>query len=374
MLMRRNPSLRLRQLIRLVRAIVGGIASSLIQPASDYLRNGPRRLLDPAAIAQHAAQGARQGHRALRDTINSSAVALQGIVDLLDDAFQPLPQPPIPVDLIGLRVVAERLQFPDASDPAVATANRLGALTLTLRVALTGFVTANAVVDQIEIPAFPTGGAFVDLDRVLYRRGGPKRRVARRSGHRRGRWTSGCRRRGKVHRYAGRQPVTLDWISYTKPAAGVAAVVRIEEDRLAIVASAEEGDGLHRKPQAFRTDAVIRNGGEEREQKEPGRPGPKYCVRIPAHRRKSTQSISRTPHSCGNTPVGGACQAEAGHQPTICHGLEPHSGSIEGRRRSSCQACHGRRPQNTQRPGQEQNGCLRPDRARWHHQHERLCE
>ena len=168
MSMPRNRSARLRQLISTLRAIVGGIASSLIQPAGDYLRSGPRRLLDPAAIAQHAAQGVKQGHLALRDAIDSSAVALKAIVNRLDEAFQPLPQRPIPVDLIGLRIVAERLQFPDASDPAVANTNRIGPLTITLTVALTGSATAYTVIDQIEIPTFQSGGAFVDLDRVLY--------------------------------------------------------------------------------------------------------------------------------------------------------------------------------------------------------------
>jgi hypothetical protein len=159
-----------------VRAIVGGIASSLIRPAFEYLEaeGKPRRRLDPDAIARYAAEGLKQGHLALIDTIQSSAAASKAIVGRLEDAFQPSPQEPIPVDLIGLRVVAERLQLPDPTDPALANFRRVGGkggptrFTITLRVALAGSVVAYEVIDEIEVPSFQSGGAFVDLDRVLY--------------------------------------------------------------------------------------------------------------------------------------------------------------------------------------------------------------
>ena len=91
------------------------------------------------------------------------------------------------------------------------------------------------------------------------RRGGTKRRVARRSGSRRSRGASGCRQSGEVHRYDRRQPITLDWISYTRSAAGVAVWYRIEK-----------------------TWGKQNRWRQEREQKEPGRPGAQYRVRIPA--------------------------------------------------------------------------------------------
>jgi hypothetical protein len=149
-----------------VRSIVGGIASSLIKPAFDYLQaeGKPRRLLDPDAIARHAAQGVKQGHTALVNAIESSAAASRAIVGRLEDAFQPPLQESIPVELIELRIVAERLQLPEATDPALAD----GRLTFTARVALAGSVSTHAVVKEIEVPSFQPAGAVIDLDRVLY--------------------------------------------------------------------------------------------------------------------------------------------------------------------------------------------------------------
>jgi hypothetical protein len=149
-----------------VRSIVGGIASSLIEPAFDYLQaeGKPRRLLDPDAIARHAAQGVKQGHTALVNAVESSAAASRAIVGRLEDAFQPSLQESIPVELIELRIVAERLQLPEATDPALAD----GRLTFTARVALAGSVRAYAVVKEIEVPSFQPAGAVIDLDRVLY--------------------------------------------------------------------------------------------------------------------------------------------------------------------------------------------------------------
>jgi hypothetical protein len=159
-----------------VRAIVGGIASSLIRPAFEYLQaeGKPRRLLDPQAIARHAAEGFKQGHRAFIDTIQSSATASKSIVGRLEEAFKLSPQRQIPVDLIGLRVIAERLQIPDPTDPALADGRRIRGqggptrFTITARVAIADSVIAYTVFDKIEVPSFQSGGAFVNLDRVLY--------------------------------------------------------------------------------------------------------------------------------------------------------------------------------------------------------------
>jgi hypothetical protein len=159
-----------------IRAIVGGIASALIQPASEYLQaeGKPRRLLDAGAIARHAAEGVKQGHLALVDTLRSSAVASKELAGRLADAFHLSPQLPIPVDLIPLRVVAELLQLPDPTDPALVGGYRARGegdprrLTFTVRVTLAGLVVAYAVIDEIEVASFQLGGAFVHLDRILF--------------------------------------------------------------------------------------------------------------------------------------------------------------------------------------------------------------
>jgi hypothetical protein len=159
-----------------IRAIVGGIASSLIRPAFEYLKakGKSRRLLDPDAIARHAADGVKQGHLALTEAIRSSAAAANGMLGRLEEAFQPSLQGRIPVDLIGLRVEAECLQFPDPTDPALADVHRAGVkrrperFAITLRVALAGSVIAHKTIEGIEAPEFQSDGAFIDLDTVLF--------------------------------------------------------------------------------------------------------------------------------------------------------------------------------------------------------------
>lgn len=151
-----------------LRAIVGGIAAALLGPASDYhgARRGARRLLDPDAIIRRAAEGAEQGYTALTATVQSSSTSAAKLAGRLADNFRSLPPESIriPVELIRLRVVAERLQLTDPTDPALVD----GRFTLTARVRVAGSVIASEVIDEIQVPPFEPRGAFVDLDHVLY--------------------------------------------------------------------------------------------------------------------------------------------------------------------------------------------------------------
>ena len=70
----------------------------------------------------------------------------------------------IPVELLQVRIVAERLQFPDPKDPALVD----GRTTLTTRLRLGGSVVAHEVIEDVELPSFEGRGAVLDLDRVLY--------------------------------------------------------------------------------------------------------------------------------------------------------------------------------------------------------------
>jgi hypothetical protein len=149
-----------------VRAIVGGLASALIQPATDYLKatDRPRRLLDPAAITKHAEEGLHAGNVALAGAIRSAATAFSDLVAQLEDSFQPTsPQPP-PIETLEVRIVAERLQLPEPTDPAVVD----GTITFTTQTSFTGTVAATEIFAQVEIPDFESRGAFVELDRVIY--------------------------------------------------------------------------------------------------------------------------------------------------------------------------------------------------------------
>ncbi len=152
-----------------LRAIVGGIAAAFIKPAYDYLGSGPRPFLDPAAIAQHFAQGVAQGHRALMGAIEARATTAKGVVDRLARTFKPTAAP-VPIVLLGLRVIMEGLQFPDPTDPALASlaAGKGKSMSLSLRMSVGNAIIATDVVRGIDLSAFEPAGAFVKLDRVLY--------------------------------------------------------------------------------------------------------------------------------------------------------------------------------------------------------------
>jgi hypothetical protein len=64
---------------------------------------------------------------------------------------------------VPLRVVAERLQLPDLTDPALLDRD----VTFTARVSLSGLVVASNVM-EIEVPSATAADAVVELDSVLY--------------------------------------------------------------------------------------------------------------------------------------------------------------------------------------------------------------
>jgi hypothetical protein len=157
-----------------VRAMVGGIVSSFKQPASDYLiKGGARRLLNPEAISRYAVEGVKQGHAALRDALRSFADGSKDVIGPLEEAFQPGGQAPIAVDLVELKVVAERLQFPDPTDPALAgrgggrKKRERSRTSISFRVAINGAIVSRKTV-TIEVPSFRAEGACIELDQLLY--------------------------------------------------------------------------------------------------------------------------------------------------------------------------------------------------------------
>jgi hypothetical protein len=147
------------------RAIVGGIGAGLLQLAYDFheqLNLGNRPRLDPDAIRRHAAEGATEGHRLMTEALARAATDYAYLRDRVARGFaaRPVESISVPVEVIALRVVAERLQFPDASDPTLAD----GHLTLTGRVRLDGSVIAARTLEGLEIPALGARGGLLDLD------------------------------------------------------------------------------------------------------------------------------------------------------------------------------------------------------------------
>jgi hypothetical protein len=90
----------------------------------------------------------------------------------LEDAFKAAP-PQIAIDHIPLRIVAERLQIPDLTDPALApgpVGKRRDPLRLpiSIRVVVAGVTVADAVIDNIDVAILERNQRVVDLDRVVY--------------------------------------------------------------------------------------------------------------------------------------------------------------------------------------------------------------
>jgi hypothetical protein len=151
----------------LLRAVVGGIGVGLLELAHDYnaqLIRGRRPRLDPEAIAAGAAEGIERGNRELVEVIRGMGPKEARTADTLERPYRPRESRsiPVPVEVLPLRVVAERLQFTDPGDPAVVDSP----VTLTIRVGPPRSVIA---LDVVHAPAaaFESGGRFLELDRLV---------------------------------------------------------------------------------------------------------------------------------------------------------------------------------------------------------------
>jgi hypothetical protein len=149
------------------RSIVGGIGSGLLDLALDYrdahgMGKHPR--LDPDAIRRLGMRGAAEGYRMLGATLDDAAADLAAVRDRLADRFRTLPvnSVPVPVEVAGLRIIADRLQMPDGSDPALMD----GYITFTVRAKLGGSVVASETIERIQLPEFDRG-IVIDLARDL---------------------------------------------------------------------------------------------------------------------------------------------------------------------------------------------------------------
>jgi hypothetical protein len=151
-----------------VRAVVGGVATSLLEPALEYheARGRKRRLLDPELIARRAVEGVELGHRALLAAVRESAAEGEKLATMLAEGFRPLSPESvsIPVELLRVRIVADRLQLPDPKDPALVE----GRTTFTMRLRLGISVVAHDVIEDVEVPSSDDRGVVIGLDRVLY--------------------------------------------------------------------------------------------------------------------------------------------------------------------------------------------------------------
>jgi hypothetical protein len=152
------------------RAIVGGIAAALIEPAQHYrdaLDRGERPRVDGAEIAKRAAAGAKSGYGAFVDAMVTSKAESARVRKALGKSFAAAPADlsPAPFAITAIRVVAERLQFSNPSDPALAD----GRVTLTVRVRIDDTAIAAQSIEDVKVPELSHRNAPVDLSRDLGR-------------------------------------------------------------------------------------------------------------------------------------------------------------------------------------------------------------
>jgi hypothetical protein len=147
------------------RALVGGIGSALLDLALDHQEKrarGQRPRVNPEAIRQRIVDGVARGHTLLRKSVQDAATSLTAVHAVLTKSAIPRPiDVRIPIEVRELRVVAETLQLPDASDPVLLDRH----VTLTIRLKLDDSIVAHQIIESVELPAFNERGSVIDLSR-----------------------------------------------------------------------------------------------------------------------------------------------------------------------------------------------------------------
>lgn len=148
------------------RALVGGIGSTLLDLALGHqaaLARGERPRLNPEAIRQRAVHGVSRAHALLKKSVDDAASAFGALRETLATSTVPPVDVHIPVDVRRLRVVAEAVQFPDATDPALFGRR----VTLTIRIKLDSTVLAYQILEDIDLPSFNAHGGIIELNRQV---------------------------------------------------------------------------------------------------------------------------------------------------------------------------------------------------------------
>jgi hypothetical protein len=102
-----------------------------------------------------------RAHALLEEKLDGAASTIGTLRDTLRSSAVPSVDVRIPIDVRRLRIVAESLQFPDGSDPALIGPR----VTLTVRIKLDATVLAYEVLEELSLPRFAERGGLVDLRR-----------------------------------------------------------------------------------------------------------------------------------------------------------------------------------------------------------------
>jgi hypothetical protein len=150
------------------RAVVGSIATAMLDLTWEHQTariRGQRPRLNPERIGRRAAEGIAASHRLLLDSLANAAAAAAERQQHLATVLRPPVAGTIDVALrlTLLRVVLERLQFPDVADPDLVESS----LTLIAQVLLDGSVVAARRLEGVAVPSFDSRNGVVDLDLVI---------------------------------------------------------------------------------------------------------------------------------------------------------------------------------------------------------------
>jgi hypothetical protein len=145
------------------RAIVGGIGSALVGLALEHREvraRGERPRLNAEDIRRRVVDGISRGRALVKQVIDDAAASLNVIQINLDAAAKQQPiAVRIPIDILRLRVIAERLQFLDPTDPVLMNRD----VTITIRIRLDDDIVIQRTLESLEIPSFDARGGVVDL-------------------------------------------------------------------------------------------------------------------------------------------------------------------------------------------------------------------
>jgi hypothetical protein len=144
------------------RAVVGGIGSALLDLAlndREKRARGHRTRLNGEAIRSRALDGASRGQALWKKAVEDAATSLTALHSTWASAVERPVDLRLPIKVHQLRIVAETLQFPDPSDPALLDRRVM----LTIRIKLDGSVVAYQALQGVEIPALDERGSVIEL-------------------------------------------------------------------------------------------------------------------------------------------------------------------------------------------------------------------
>jgi hypothetical protein len=144
------------------RAVVGSLGAALLDLALEYRKGearGNRPPLDLEAIRKLSAKGIQNAYHLVRKLIADCAAEFSSVHTTLQEKTESRIKVELALNVRRIRVVAEKLQFPDPSDPALVS----GEINFTIQASVKGMAVAHRVVEKTAVPSFEARGGIMDL-------------------------------------------------------------------------------------------------------------------------------------------------------------------------------------------------------------------